>query len=91
MRKLAYSRAVNGIIRDYGGKSRRLLDGGYLIGQFQYDGRTFDYWIDMASRAQEIRLGRFKAFDRLHDSDTVQDARRRIIKSCNLLIRANNM
>lgn len=90
MRKLAYSRAINGIIRDYGGTSRRLLNDGYLIGQFQYDGRTFGYWIDIASQAQEITLGRFRAFSRLHDADTIQDARRRIIDSCNQLIRANN-
>ena len=90
MKRLVYSKAINGIIRDYGGTSRRLLGNGYLIGQFNYDGRTFGYWIDIASRAQEITLGRFRAFGRLHDSDTALDARRRIIESCNQLIRADN-
>ena len=84
--KKCYVKAINGIIRDNGGSSRRLLNGDYLIGNFMHDGRSFAYWIDLASRYQEITLGNRRIIDRLNDADNARTARARIIDNANKLI-----
>lgn len=88
MRK-CYQKAIEGIIRDNGGASRRLLNKSYLIGNFMHDGRCFGYWIDLASRYQEITLDGRRITDRLNDTDNARTARARIIDNANRLIRAS--
>lgn len=85
--KRCYAMAIKGIIRDNGGSSRQLLNRSYLIGNFMHDGRLFGYWIDLASRYQEITLGNRRIIDRLNDTDNARTARARIIDNANMLIR----
>lgn len=86
--KRCYRKAIDSIIRDNGGASRRLLNDSYLIGSFMHDGRCFGYWIDLASRYQEVTLNDRRITDRLNDNDNTRTARARIIDNANKLIRA---